>query len=270
VFCACWDIVNGLLFPPPIRIDDIARPSLALHRADPLHRRTRRRATHLGRHVGAISRSARRRLIGTLVKFIRRPAARHKRGLAKLVAKYCRHRDIPSRSRRCSNAARSFADWTRRAPSPPELCRQSDMAAIAASNKVVENNDEADAFVLARLLLIPMAESSLLYGGLHDPSDRQRPECCPQRHQGRVRAVEGLRLKVETGGCAAKISDGSGQTADEHDDVVERDGVKVFVESGSRELLVGSPSISLSPSKAPVHFRQSQRDPLLLLRQEFG
>jgi iron-sulfur cluster assembly accessory protein len=58
--------------------------------------------------------------------------------------------------------------------------------------------------------------------------------------KGASEPVEGLRIKVESGGCAGnKYLMGLVKTPDEHDDVVERDGVKVFVESGSRDLLAG-------------------------------
>ena len=58
--------------------------------------------------------------------------------------------------------------------------------------------------------------------------------------KGASEPVEGLRIKVETGGCAGnKYLMGLVKTPDENDEVVERDGVKVFVEHGSPRLLVG-------------------------------
>ncbi len=57
---------------------------------------------------------------------------------------------------------------------------------------------------------------------------------------GASEPVQGLRLKVETGGCAGnKYLMGLVRTPEEGDEIVERDGVKVFVESGSREILAG-------------------------------
>jgi iron-sulfur cluster assembly accessory protein len=58
--------------------------------------------------------------------------------------------------------------------------------------------------------------------------------------KGASEPVEGLRLAVETGGCAGnKYMMGLVKTPNEDDELVERDGVKVFVESKSRELLAG-------------------------------
>ena len=58
--------------------------------------------------------------------------------------------------------------------------------------------------------------------------------------KGASEPVEGLRLKVETGGCAGnKYLMGLVKKAEQDDELVERDGVKVFVEPGSRELLAG-------------------------------
>ena len=58
--------------------------------------------------------------------------------------------------------------------------------------------------------------------------------------KGASEPVQGLRLKVETGGCAGnKYMMGLVKTPEEDDEVVERDGVKVFVESSSRDLLAG-------------------------------
>lgn len=53
--------------------------------------------------------------------------------------------------------------------------------------------------------------------------------------------VGGLRIMVETGGCAGnKYSMGLVNEADPDDTVVERDGVKVFVDAKSHELLEGT------------------------------
>lgn len=58
--------------------------------------------------------------------------------------------------------------------------------------------------------------------------------------KGASEPVQGLRIKVETGGCAGnKYLMGLVKTPDESDEVVERDGVKVFVENASRDLLAG-------------------------------
>ena len=52
--------------------------------------------------------------------------------------------------------------------------------------------------------------------------------------------VEGLRLAVETGGCAGnKYLMGLVKQAKDGDELVERDGVKLFVEGSSLELLAG-------------------------------
>ena len=58
--------------------------------------------------------------------------------------------------------------------------------------------------------------------------------------KGASEPVQGLRLKVETGGCAGnKYLMGLVKSRKKDDEVVERDGVKVFVENGSRDLLAG-------------------------------
>lgn len=58
--------------------------------------------------------------------------------------------------------------------------------------------------------------------------------------KGASEPVEGLRLKVETGGCAGnKYLLGLVKTAKDGDELVERDGVKLFVEPNSRDLLAG-------------------------------
>lgn len=57
---------------------------------------------------------------------------------------------------------------------------------------------------------------------------------------GAPEPVQGLRLKVETGGCAGnKYMMGLVKTPEEDDEIVEREGVKVFVESSSLALLDG-------------------------------
>lgn len=53
--------------------------------------------------------------------------------------------------------------------------------------------------------------------------------------------VGGLRIKVEAGGCAGyKYMMGLVNEAEPDDTVVERDGVKVFVDMDSHELLAGT------------------------------
>jgi len=53
--------------------------------------------------------------------------------------------------------------------------------------------------------------------------------------------VQGLRLKVESGGCAGnKYLMGLVRAAEEDDEVVERDGVKVFLEHDSLPMLYGT------------------------------
>jgi len=58
---------------------------------------------------------------------------------------------------------------------------------------------------------------------------------------GAVEPVGGLRIMVETGGCAGyKYVMGLVNEATPDDTVVERDGVKVFVDMKSHELLAGA------------------------------
>jgi iron-sulfur cluster assembly accessory protein len=53
--------------------------------------------------------------------------------------------------------------------------------------------------------------------------------------------VAGLRIMVESGGCAGyKYMMGLVNEPEAEDDVVERDGVKVFVDPKSRVLLAGT------------------------------
>ena len=53
--------------------------------------------------------------------------------------------------------------------------------------------------------------------------------------------VGGLRIKVEAGGCAGhKYLMGLVNEAEPDDTVVERDGVKVFVDMNSHDLLAGT------------------------------
>ena len=72
--------------------------------------------------------------------------------------------------------------------------------------------------------------------------------------------VDGLRIMVEAGGCAGyKYNLGLVDEIDPDDTVIERDGVRVFVDNKSHEYLVGTPSTSwwrwkdrASPSKTPT------------------
>lgn len=58
---------------------------------------------------------------------------------------------------------------------------------------------------------------------------------------GANKPVEGLRVKVESGGCAGhKYLMGLVNEADADDTVIERDGVKVFVDMKSHEFLAGT------------------------------
>jgi iron-sulfur cluster assembly accessory protein len=58
---------------------------------------------------------------------------------------------------------------------------------------------------------------------------------------GAADPVGGLRIMVETGGCAGyQYKMGLVNAADPDDTVVERDGVKVFVDNKSHELLAGT------------------------------
>ncbi|MBB6308095.1 iron-sulfur cluster assembly accessory protein [Xanthobacter tagetidis] len=58
---------------------------------------------------------------------------------------------------------------------------------------------------------------------------------------GADKPVGGLRIMVEAGGCAGyKYMMGLVNGADPDDTVIERDGVKVFVDNKSHELLAGT------------------------------
>lgn len=58
---------------------------------------------------------------------------------------------------------------------------------------------------------------------------------------GATDPVGGLRIMVETGGCAGyKYMMGLVDQANPDDTVIERDGVKVFVDTQSHELLNGT------------------------------
>lgn len=53
--------------------------------------------------------------------------------------------------------------------------------------------------------------------------------------------VDGLRIMVEAGGCAGfKYNLGLVNEMDPDDTVIERDGVKVFVDAKSQEFLMGT------------------------------
>jgi len=58
---------------------------------------------------------------------------------------------------------------------------------------------------------------------------------------GAAEPVGGLRIKVESGGCAGnKYLMGLVNEAEPNDTVVERDGVKVFVDMNSHDMLAGT------------------------------
>lgn len=58
---------------------------------------------------------------------------------------------------------------------------------------------------------------------------------------GSADPVSGLRIMVEAGGCAGyKYMMGLVREAEADDTVIERDGVKVFVDMKSHELLAGT------------------------------
>lgn len=58
---------------------------------------------------------------------------------------------------------------------------------------------------------------------------------------GAEKPVGGLRIMVEAGGCAGyKYMMGLVDKADADDTVIERDGVKVFVDNKSHDLLAGT------------------------------
>jgi iron-sulfur cluster assembly protein len=59
-----------------------------------------------------------------------------------------------------------------------------------------------------------------------------------EEHSGE--ADKGLRIFVESGGCAGMQYGMSLGTMQEGDEVVERDGVRVFIDAGSAEYLEGS------------------------------
>jgi iron-sulfur cluster assembly accessory protein len=59
--------------------------------------------------------------------------------------------------------------------------------------------------------------------------------------EGAPNPVSGLRIMVEAGGCAGyKYMMGLAQDAEPDDTVIERDGVRVFVDNKSHELLSGT------------------------------
>jgi len=59
--------------------------------------------------------------------------------------------------------------------------------------------------------------------------------------QSAAEPVGGLRIMVEAGGCAGyKYMMGLVGAAEPEDEVIERDGVKVFVDTTSGELLAGT------------------------------
>jgi iron-sulfur cluster assembly protein len=59
--------------------------------------------------------------------------------------------------------------------------------------------------------------------------------------KGAAEPVSGLRIMVETGGCAGnKYVMGLVKAPQEEDTIVERDGVKVFVDTKSQDLLAGT------------------------------
>lgn len=58
---------------------------------------------------------------------------------------------------------------------------------------------------------------------------------------GAAESVGGLRIMVEAGGCAGfKYTMGLVREAEPDDAIIERDGVKVFVDTQSRALLAGT------------------------------
>jgi iron-sulfur cluster assembly protein len=70
--------------------------------------------------------------------------------------------------------------------------------------------------------------------------------------------VDGLRIMVEAGGCAGyKYMLGLVDEVDPDDTVIERDGVRVFVDNKSHEHLGG----------IRLHFRKPERQEQLLLRK---
>jgi iron-sulfur cluster assembly accessory protein len=59
--------------------------------------------------------------------------------------------------------------------------------------------------------------------------------------KGAPEPVSGLRIMVETGGCAGnKYVMGLVKAPQEEDTIVEREGVKVFVDTKSQDLLAGT------------------------------
>jgi iron-sulfur cluster assembly protein len=56
-----------------------------------------------------------------------------------------------------------------------------------------------------------------------------------------AKPVDGLRIMVEAGGCAGlKYNLGLVNEADPDDTIIERDGIKVFVDAKSQEILSGT------------------------------
>jgi iron-sulfur cluster assembly protein len=59
--------------------------------------------------------------------------------------------------------------------------------------------------------------------------------------QGATEPVGGLRIMVDSGGCAGyKYVMGLVQVAEPDDEVIERDGISVFVDGTSKALLAGT------------------------------
>ena len=86
---------------------------------------------------------------------------------------------------------------------------------------------------------------------------------------GAGRPVGGLRIMVEAGGCAGyKYMMGLVDQADSDDTVIEHEGVRVFVDNKSHDLLAGTTiDFRRRARRLWLHLRESERNVELLLRK---
>ena len=86
---------------------------------------------------------------------------------------------------------------------------------------------------------------------------------------GAAEPVGGLRIMVEAGGCAGyKYMMGLVNEAEPDDTVIERNGVKVFVDMKSHDLLAGTTiDFVVALGRFRLHLRESERNFELLLRK---
>ena len=86
---------------------------------------------------------------------------------------------------------------------------------------------------------------------------------------GADKPVGGLRIMVEAGGCAGfKYMMGLVNEAEPDDTVIERDGVKVFVDMKSHDLLAGTTiDYVVALEGIGLHLREPERNVKLLMRK---